>query len=85
MDEPAAGLNPSESAEFTGLARRLRDAGITIVIVEHDMKVIMSLCVRLVVLNYGKKTAEGRPEEIRRNPMVIESYLGRNHNEAEYA
>ncbi|MBD0416757.1 ABC transporter ATP-binding protein [Oryzicola mucosus] len=85
MDEPAAGLNPTESAEFSKLARRLRDFGITIVIVEHDMKVIMGLCDRIVVLNYGKKIAEGSPGVIRRDPQVIESYLGKSHDEAETA
>ena len=81
LDEPAAGLNPIESAELSELLRRLRDGGLTILIVEHDMKVIMRLCDRLIVLNYGKKLAQGSPAEIRANPEVVASYLGRRHAE----
>ena len=77
LDEPVTGMNPSETLHTTDLIRHLRDRGITIVIVEHDMKVVMSLCDRVAVLNYGKKIAEGLPREIRENTSVIESYLGK--------
>ena len=79
MDEPAAGLNATESAEFAALTRRVRDTGVTVLLVEHDMKVVMGLCDRLVVLNHGQKLAEGTPESVRRNPQVVSSYLGTRH------
>ncbi|HVA53233.1 MAG TPA: ABC transporter ATP-binding protein [Acidimicrobiales bacterium] len=77
LDEPAAGTNPSEKLELANLIRRVRDnMGVTILLIEHDMKLVMSLAERLYVLNFGSVIAEGTPEEIRANPAVIEAYLG---------
>jgi branched-chain amino acid transport system ATP-binding protein len=76
LDEPVTGMNPNETLHAVGLIRKLREQGITIVLVEHDMKAVMSLCDRVVVLSYGRKIAEGLPEEIRENKVVIEAYLG---------
>jgi branched-chain amino acid transport system ATP-binding protein len=76
LDESFAGLNPSELDESIGIIRRIKERGITIMIIEHHMKVIMAISDRIVVINYGQKIAEGSPEEIRANPQVIEAYLG---------
>jgi len=76
MDEPAAGLNSKETAELALLIRRIRESGITIVLVEHDMDLVMDICDSIVVLNLGKKLAEGTPREIQENPQVISAYLG---------
>lgn len=77
LDEPAAGMNPQETAHLMELIRRLRDEyGLTILLIEHDMKVVMGICERIVVLDYGEEIAQGTPEQIRTNPRVIAAYLG---------
>lgn len=77
LDEPAAGTNPSEKVQLTELIRKVRDEiGVSILLIEHDMKLVMALAERLYVLNFGSVIAEGSPEEIRANPAVIEAYLG---------
>jgi branched-chain amino acid transport system ATP-binding protein len=76
LDESFAGLNPAELDESITIIRRIRDKGITIMIIEHHMRVIMAISDRIVVLNYGEKIAEGTPLEIRGNPLVVEAYLG---------
>jgi len=77
LDEPAAGMNPQESEDLMLMIRRLRDEfGQTILLIEHDMKVVMGICERIVVLDHGAEIAAGPPEEIRANPKVIEAYLG---------
>ena len=77
LDEPAAGLNPSEAENLMGLVHQLHDAGKTIFIIEHNMRVVMGLCQRIVVIEAGTKIAEGEPSEIRNNPRVKEAYLGK--------
>ena len=77
LDEPAAGLNPAEAEALVALIRRINAQGVTMVLVEHHMDVIMAACSRITVLNYGQKLAEGTPAEIRANESVIEAYLGR--------
>ena len=76
LDESFAGLNPSELDESIQIIRNIKNKGVTIMIIEHHMKVIMSISDRIVVLNYGEKIAEGSPLEIGRNPLVVEAYLG---------
>jgi branched-chain amino acid transport system ATP-binding protein len=76
LDEPAAGLNPKETIEVDHLVRKVADSGVTVVLVEHDMKMVMNLSDRILVLDYGKKLAEGTGEEVRMNPEVIAAYLG---------
>ena len=77
LDEPAAGMNPEEQDRAISMIKLLQQSGITLVVVEHNMKVIMGLCARIVVLNYGTKIAEGTPKEIANNEEVICCYLGR--------
>jgi ABC-type branched-subunit amino acid transport system ATPase component len=77
LDEPAAGMNPSEKVDLMSLIRRLRERyQIGVLLIEHDMKVVMNICDRILVLDYGETIAEGRPEAIRDNPKVIAAYLG---------
>jgi branched-chain amino acid transport system ATP-binding protein len=76
LDESFAGLNPAELDESIGIIRKIKDRGITIMIIEHHMKVIMAISDRIVVLNYGEKIAEGTPLQIRSSPLVVEAYLG---------
>ncbi len=76
MDEPAAGLNTKETSHLADLIRRIRDSGVTVVIVEHDMELIMDICDSIVVLDLGRKIAEGTPRQIQENPDVIAAYLG---------
>jgi branched-chain amino acid transport system ATP-binding protein len=78
LDEPTAGMNPNESARFTDFMQKVREElGLTILLIEHDMKVVMDVSERITVLDHGEKVAEDKPEEVRKNPRVIEAYLGK--------
>ena len=76
LDEPVSGMNPAETARFVGLLEKIRELGVTILLVEHDMKMVMGVCDNVVVLNYGRIIAEGPPAEIQKNPEVVRAYLG---------
>ena len=80
LDEPAAGMNEGETRDIHDLIVGIRAMGVTVILIEHDMSLIMRVCDRLVVLNFGRRIAEGTPEEIRANPEVVEAYLGREED-----
>jgi branched-chain amino acid transport system ATP-binding protein len=83
LDEPTAGMNPNETADFTRFVQRVRDErDLTVLLIEHDMKVVMEISERVSVLDYGEKIAEGPPGEIQRNERVIEAYLGAGATES---
>src|SRR5207302_2521366 len=82
LDEPAAGMNPTETRELMGDIERIRDRGVTILLIEHDMGVVRVICERVVALDHGTKIAEGRFEEVRQSPAVLEAYLGRRAGRA---
>jgi branched-chain amino acid transport system ATP-binding protein len=79
LDEPAAGLNPTEARELDGLIRRIAARGVTVVLVEHNMKLVMELSQRVLVLHEGRKLAEGEPRQVSADPAVLEAYLGAEH------
>jgi len=79
LDEPTAGMNPQETGEMMELIKKLQELGRTIILIEHDMKVVMGISENIIVLDHGVKIAEGTPSEIRSNPLVIEAYLGKEH------
>ena len=80
LDEPAAGMNATETAQLRELISTIRDDGVTVLLIEHDVKLVMGLCDRVAVLNFGKKIAEDVPSMVQKNPEVIEAYLGSSHN-----
>jgi branched-chain amino acid transport system ATP-binding protein len=76
LDEPAAGMNPQETNQLMRLIQKIRGTGVTILLIEHDMRLVMNISDRIIVLNYGRKIAEGAPDEIKEHPEVIQAYLG---------
>jgi branched-chain amino acid transport system ATP-binding protein len=77
LDEPVTGMNPSESRHMTDLIQKIRNLGVTIMLVEHDMKVVMGICERVVVINFGEKLCEGPPAYVQEHPDVCAAYLGK--------
>ena len=81
LDEPAAGMNPNETLQLIDTIKRIRSEGVSVVLIEHDMRLVMTVCDTITVLQYGNKIASGTPDEIKKNPRVIEAYLGGGSDE----